>query len=100
MHNVQYTHIRWERRVSNIVLITILKRFSTYDSLSEDIFLHEIFELSDQIATINEPAHVQPDKTATVTSIDKVYTDGPCGSKTLAGVLLARFERVSHVTHH
>ena len=33
--------------------------------------------------------------------IDKVYIDGPCGSKTLAGVLLllARFERVSHVTH-
>ena len=29
---------------------------------------------------------------------DKVYIDGPCDSKTLAGVLLARFERVSHVT--
>ena len=31
--------------------------------------------------------------------IDKVHIDGPCGSKTLAGVLLVRFERVSHVTH-
>ena len=31
--------------------------------------------------------------------IDKVYIDGPCGYKTLAGTLLARFERVSHVTH-
>ena len=33
--------------------------------------------------------------------IDKVYKDGPCGSKILAGVLLACFERVSlsHVTH-
>ena len=31
--------------------------------------------------------------------IDKVYIDGPCGSKTISGVLLARFERVSHVTH-
>ena len=31
--------------------------------------------------------------------IDKVYIDGPCGSNTLADVLLARFERVSHVTH-
>ena len=31
--------------------------------------------------------------------IDKVYIDGTCGSKTLAGVLLACFERVSHVTH-
>ena len=30
---------------------------------------------------------------------EKVYIDGPCGSKTLAGVLLAHFERVSHVTH-
>ena len=34
-----------------------------------------------------------------VNTIDKVYIDGPCGSKTLAGVLLARFERVSHVTY-
>ena len=25
---------------------------------------------------------------------DKVYIDGPCGSKTLAGVLPARFEKV------
>ena len=32
-------------------------------------------------------------------TIDKVYIDGPYGSKTLNGVLLARFERVSHVTH-
>ena len=31
--------------------------------------------------------------------IDKVYIDAPCGSKTLAGVLIARFERVSHVIH-
>ena len=31
--------------------------------------------------------------------IDKVYIDGPCGIKTLAGVSLARFERVSHVSH-
>ena len=30
--------------------------------------------------------------------IVKVYIDGPCHSKTLAGVLLSRFERVSHVT--
>ena len=30
---------------------------------------------------------------------DNVYIDGPYGSKTLAGVLLVRFERVSHVTH-
>ena len=32
-------------------------------------------------------------------AIDKVYIDGPCGSKKIAGVLLARFESVSHVTH-
>ena len=32
-------------------------------------------------------------------TIDKVYIDGPCGSKPLAGVLLARFERVSDMTH-
>ena len=31
--------------------------------------------------------------------LDKVYIHGPCGSKTLAGVLLARFEKVSHVTY-
>ena len=31
--------------------------------------------------------------------IDKVYIYEPCGSQTLAGVLLARFDRVSHVTH-
>ena len=31
--------------------------------------------------------------------INKVYIDGPCSSKTLAGVLLARFEIASHVTH-
>ena len=31
--------------------------------------------------------------------IEKVYIDVACGSKTLAGVLLARFERVSHVAH-
>ena len=35
----------------------------------------------------------------TATCMDKIYIDGPYGSKTLAGVLLARFERVSHVTH-
>ena len=29
-------------------------------------------------------------------TIDNVYIDGSCGSKTLAGVLLAQFERVSH----
>ena len=34
-----------------------------------------------------------------VNNIDKVYIDGLCGSKTLAGGLLACFERVSHVTH-
>ena len=33
------------------------------------------------------------------TIIHEVYIDGPCGSKTLVGVLLARFRRVSHVTH-
>ena len=32
-------------------------------------------------------------------TINNVYTDGPCVSKTLAGVFLARFEGVSHVTH-
>ena len=32
-------------------------------------------------------------------TIDKVYIDGPCGFKKFAGVLLARFERVSHLTH-
>ena len=32
-------------------------------------------------------------------TIDKLYIDGPCGSKTLAGFLLARFERVNHMTH-
>ena len=32
-------------------------------------------------------------------TIDKVYIDGPCGSKTLAGVLLALFKTVSYVTH-
>ena len=32
--------------------------------------------------------------------IDKVYIDGPCDSKTLAGVFfLVNIERVSHVTH-
>ena len=31
--------------------------------------------------------------------IDKAYIDGPCGSKTLAGVMLARSGRKSHVTH-
>ena len=31
-------------------------------------------------------------------AVDKVYIDGPRGSITL-GVLLARFERVNHVTH-
>ena len=30
---------------------------------------------------------------------DKVHIDGSCGPKTLAGALLVRFERVSHVTH-
>ena len=30
---------------------------------------------------------------------DKVYIDGSCDSKTLDSVLLALFERVSHVTH-
>ena len=34
-----------------------------------------------------------------VQGIDKVYIKGPCGSKTLAGVLIARFNRVIHVTH-
>ena len=34
-----------------------------------------------------------------VSNIDKVYTDGPCGSKTIVRVLLARFKRESHVTH-
>ena len=34
-----------------------------------------------------------------IISIDEVYIDGPFGSKTLASVLLARFERVSHMTH-
>ena len=32
-------------------------------------------------------------------TIEKDYIDGPRSSKTLAGVLLACFERVSHVTH-
>ena len=32
-------------------------------------------------------------------TIDKVYIDGPCVVKTLAGVLLERLERVSHVIH-
>ena len=31
--------------------------------------------------------------------IDKVYMDGPCGSKILAEVLLACFKIVSYVTH-
>ena len=35
---------------------------------------------------------------ALLATIHKVYIDGPCGSKTFAGVLLARFERVSHMT--
>ena len=35
----------------------------------------------------------------TVCSLDKVYIDGPCGYRKLAGVLLACLERVSHVTH-
>ena len=34
-----------------------------------------------------------------ISLIDELYIDGPCGSETLAGVLLARFERVSHMTH-
>ena len=33
------------------------------------------------------------------TTIDKVYRDRPYGSKTLTGILLERFERVSHETH-
>ena len=33
------------------------------------------------------------------TIMDKVYIDEPCGSKISAGVLLALFERVCHVTH-
>ena len=32
-------------------------------------------------------------------AIDKVYIDGPCGSKTVAGGMLAPFKTVSHVTH-
>ena len=32
-------------------------------------------------------------------TIDKVYLDEPCGSKTVAGVLLARLKRVGYVTH-
>ena len=31
--------------------------------------------------------------------IEKVYTDGSCGSKTVAGVLLVLFKRVGHMTH-
>ena len=31
--------------------------------------------------------------------IDKVYIDGPCGSKTVAGVLFKRLKRVGHVTN-
>ena len=34
-----------------------------------------------------------------IVPIDKVYIDGSCVLKGLAGVLLARFERLSYVTH-
>ena len=55
--------------------------------------------LADRTSIRKERFLMSDSEKRSVICIDKVYIDGLCGPKKLAGVLLARFERVSHVTH-